>query len=338
VSKNKNHGWELPHPINLLDHQKSFLRSHYGPPTNRNLKDLPAAARKSHLEASPLAKLRFAEPEWVNTNLKLYEKAIAEDDERAFQELISRDPRYLCSTLGLYFISGWRADLDIYHAVRSEETALAAFQCVIGEIKYPQSQATLKGIQRTLAFEISVNKFHADRARFARINLRHISRSLMKSFDERGHRPVPSEVELKKWYFAAMILCAGLKRAVRNCPLREKHRRVDTLQKKISEIPDEKIPLDSQKGFLRYVKVVASLLALRKPEDLMTVSILSSSPSTIASELVAAWFDVSARTVQKCASSNAMIFWKNQGQLVAILKPPLRLQDYPAAADILRTK
>ena len=126
--KNKTEGnWDLPHPVELKQHQKDFLRSHYGPGINIESANPSAETKKIIKSSSPLTKNRFGHAEWLKSNYRLYEKAL-EGDEKSFQVLISRDPRYLCSDLGLLFISKWRSEINISYFTKRTKNALARLQ------------------------------------------------------------------------------------------------------------------------------------------------------------------------------------------------------------------
>ncbi len=338
MSQGRKSDWELPHEINLRKEQTAFLKSHFGPPANLPLNELNPEMQKSIEQSSPLAESRLAKPEWLKKTIKLYQKALGGDD-RAFQELISRDPRYLCSSLGLYFISCWRAALDTHHAFPSTQAALSKLKSQIDKENSSPLAVTMEQIRRGLSFGIAMDEMVSANATSAKKNLAQISRSLLKPFDERGIREVPPKAEIKKLYFAALILFSGIKKATRDCRKDERSQQTEKLLTRISEISDEQIRLNTTQGFLYCIKLVAALvLSIRDDLAFDSISITQRTPSRVASEFIAHLFAVSSRTVQECARSNALVTWPSSSGGVAVFKPPLRLQDYDLAAEILRTK
>jgi hypothetical protein len=112
--------WKLSHEVSLSPKQEDLLFISYMPILNWTVED-----RRIHAHLNELSS--DVDEQQLQSNLALYEKARNENDEEAFLELISRDPRYLCSDLGLFFITLWHFRLGRAHGYRYVRLGIETF-------------------------------------------------------------------------------------------------------------------------------------------------------------------------------------------------------------------
>jgi len=159
----KQISWELPHEIRLPTAPTRFLYFFY-----KNIDDSKSAKRLKQLKI----------------NKDLYKKAL-QGDASAFQQLVSNDPRYLCSNLGLYFITRWRNTLVFSHfGIDSARLDFECFQSQVDKLG-PLSPTLPDKLKNELGLHAHNKSLIKERAQWARQNLNQISRSLLSSFDGR---------------------------------------------------------------------------------------------------------------------------------------------------------
>jgi hypothetical protein len=267
---------------------------------------------------------KSATKEELKSEKSLCKRAV-QGDADAFQKLISIDPRYLCSDLGLYFITHWRyglMDAPLLNT-RLDFDQFESHIKRIGSI----SPTLLRMIKSDLELHANNKRNHNNRAQSDRKNLSLISRSLLESFDGRGLRGVPPRRDIARFYYAASALFSGLKSAVKGDKSGRREKRVETYLQEFPKIPDSQIlTIDPPDDLLMYVKAVAFLfLSWVQSHEFRIIDIYVSSPSELAAQFCAKLFGLSERTIQNYGKT------KNTHKL-------LRLQTYPIAKDILRIK
>jgi hypothetical protein len=349
--------WELPHPIELSPLQKNFLSSHFGPGVNVDPKTLPPESRRQIEYRSPLAKRRLQDPEWLKKNLNLYKKALS-CDERAFQELVSRDPRYLCSDLGLFFIASWHAAIDISRAVKQTNEGIFELKRWIDWVE-SENQRVFSFITADLNFEYKLNDLIHPAAEDAEEQISQLSNGLLSPFVRKGIRSSPPQSYIHAFYHASVILFSGLKRATKNVRTQgEKIRRIERRLEHIVMLPDDQIRSETQDGFLLYIRAAACLfMGISKNEKQQKLqstisfdktnstrftvySILINSPARLAEAFVGRLFGIKGRTVAKHSKSPFLITWPSMTRNAKISATKLkeRLEDYEPLREILCNK
>src|SRR5262245_33824239 len=101
--------------VTLTAEQEQKLHEWFSVPLDVDLETLPSSLRRKRIQEiesrSALGKRQIRSAEWKHKNELLLGKA-KEGNEKAFLELVSRDPQYLCSDLGLFFVCKWQAELN----------------------------------------------------------------------------------------------------------------------------------------------------------------------------------------------------------------------------------
>jgi hypothetical protein len=350
---NKNQedkGWELPHPIKLNPQQRAFLRSYYSPPTNLDPKTLLPELKRQIETSSPLAKRRFQDPEWLKTNLTLYQKAV-NGDERAFHELVYRDPRYLCSDLGLFFIAGWQSAIDSLYALGQTEGSILQFEYWINKAGAKNYRSDRRADDLNAVRDL----IEANKKQLGQLSI-----GLIKPFEGWRSHPTATASHIHAYYRASVILFHGLKQAAKSVRFhREKIRRMENCLGLIARVTDDQIKYDTKEGFLIYIRAAACLyMTISKAETLKRAkstqvsqaneicsefsayAVLTNSPARLAESFVGKLFGIGSRTVAKYAKSSFLITWPSadRKKIFSATKLIARLEDYEALRDILCNK
>jgi hypothetical protein len=302
--------WKISIPLTLK--HKDELKERFSVPMNVDWKSLPKNVQKRHRELmeahSALSQRQTRSPEWKRKNTLLLKKAMAGED-KAFLQLVARDPQYLCSELGLYFVSKWQAGLNGLYA-------LATWTPSSGN---SNDRLDLMDCQ-------------------ARKNLGLISSMLLKPFDLRGKRPGSPEDRTKASYYAALILFAGLKRLSRLHASAEKRCHwIDDFRANIENIPPSEVSVESKEGFLFHIQDVIRQVK-KWPSEFSSLNIVNSTPGSLATLFVGKSLNVQERTLRKVLKSSAVISWETKTGFLGITKPERRLEAYAPVAKLLCTK
>jgi hypothetical protein len=246
--------WKLAHEISISSKQEDFLFVSYIPSLNWTAED-----RRIHAHLNKLSS--DVDEQQLQSNLALFEKARNENDEEAFLELISRDPRYLCSDLGLFFITLWQFLLGRAYGYRYVRLEIDTFSKQLEKLAEIHP-VIVKDIRRSLDKRLEEKARDRKNIQRCRNNLKAVGHSLLKHFDARGNRPIPPLDLVQPWYYSALILFSGLKRIVNKIELdrRRRPKLLEQFRQEISKIPTSETKPKPPYGLFNYIIVVASAI------------------------------------------------------------------------------
>jgi hypothetical protein len=300
--------------VTITNEQQAALQRWYSVPVDTGLKDLDPVVRRKRVEQirkhSALGERQIRSTEWRRKNALLLNKA-KKGDERAFLELVSRDPQYLCSDLGLFFICNWQSQLNGAYS-------LLTFNPTLGNLKDHPTRTSLK----------------------------RISSMLLKPFDRRGKKPTPTGDHVQICYYSALTLFSGLKRLSKQHAPKEREAWVDRIRTGITQIDVSEVRTDSRDGFFIYVVQINAITCKKWPKEFNALSIVSTSPNVLASRLVGKLLSIQERTLRELLKDRTIVeprkevplTWNRSRRVLEITKPDLKLENYPPVQKLLGKK
>ncbi len=257
--------------------------------------------------------------DWTHNNLVLTQQAWAGDD-RAFFDLIGRDPRVVGSDLTVAKVVSWRTELELF----------AKYLNLKGSRLFPLTRV-----------EEARAKMEA-----AKKNLRRLGQVHIAFLDQRGKKPLPSPGTVKGLYYAFLCLFADLKqefqrRVTRDGP--EKARR--DLLAFVRALQGLEVQPDSFFIYIAWGVRVLDQLRIGEDSPGLTEDSLpnvvgrgSSTPSEIALDLTGQVFEISANTVEALRQSDDVIPWTGpEGAIYALGgRPNFELASFPEVQRVRR--
>ena len=290
--------------VTLTPEQEAKLDHWFEVPLDVDLKTLPSKVQEKRIQEieswSALGQRQIRSPEWKRKNAILLKKAQA-GDGRAFLELVGRDPQYLCSDLGLFFVCQWQAELNAVYSIASSAPSFTSM------VKEHPSRACVESI----------------------------SSMLMRPFDRRGQKAGPRDEEVKICYYGALVLFSGLKRLSQQITAKSRVAWADDFRKKIAQVVASEIRGDSKDGFFIYVQRVGTLATEKWPNEFDSMCILNTPAHVLASRFVGKLLNIQERTMRERLKGDALITWNLNGHWCGIVKPNLKLEDYSPVQAIL---
>jgi hypothetical protein len=230
----------------------------------------------------------------------LYAKARAHDD-RAFLELIALDPRYLCSELGLLFISRWQSSVDMIPR-RHDNPSRAHLQSISRMLLKPFDARGVR-LESVTPGVVSL-WYHAARILFS------------------GVRRI------------AKKQCNGKSAAARV-------RWADEFRRAIARLPATMtIPDDSREGFLIHIGSVDGHIERHGArEQFSSHAVLGSRPNELAVSFVTLMCGLEARAIytRMKEERSVWVLWPNSKGAFGVLPAhlPRKLEDYSPVEKLL---
>jgi hypothetical protein len=257
---------------------------------------------------------------WQAKNAQLREAALGGADE-AFLELLARDPRELATELTVRRVLTWRSQIARHvRFYRFKPSRVAGSAAEVADVARQAGQA--------------------------RRHLRRLSESLLRAYDLRGHRPLPSPGLVQGAYYGLRCLLQGLRAVAR----RQQRAKTPSprIERRLTRFVADLTRLQGPSPFLPCVAHAAELLtdstvltraglAGRTPFSL--VGPRWPTTAQLAQTLTAAAFEVSPDTVERLCARPVLIplSQTDGGWAVFIGRPAFALLELPEVKPLLAT-